>query len=1031
MARNAELFRFLNENVLTKGSDDQRKNALDALVSTVVNVDDDVNKFIEVLRAHPAIFDGHLHNAVPEILYEREGDPSVKTILRKAVEQRVKLGLKNADEQVLVSILYNNEQACRDYLKTKPQPKVMGVISDASIDGFTNEEIQAIRVEARKRLNILRLPSTLQHLSQDTLQAVFTAGDFNAALNNQIPGFAEWVNAGDVNRDKAREIVSFHYLKNYLQHSNINLAPALLAADANALKPILAGLGIPGINNAADLDIVLNNANYLRPIRMAMLEAHLNRQPLSAHFSNLMKATTAQQAKNSLGALGVNPPPAWIADGDLKEISQWAMIRYFQHQLNEASRLGIKAHAHLIDAFKALSYDEKNTFIAKITTEPAVLNHLINAKDRIDVIKQHFDKITDEKAEQILHEHRQKDGLKAIHNPVVAKILASVLQTLTAEQAAAINNAFIAANQYKPIDISQHDQYKAMVDSIIAPLHVVDKRPLYRAFQLSDDGAAFLQTADAQRQRQSIGEQHMRNQHLYAAYHADDTPSRRRLIEFLLGVQKTANPIINQEMIRHFLSNKKPYPAPIQDIYERHQVELEPLIRAHAKHRRHVALRSANPEVVERRTHFLNRVIEQTDEERIALTQKLDAIKQIKDINVVHLLSPGFQGASSEHLVKLKQKHLDIQKNSELVLDSLKRRKQDVQEIIEAIPEHAELDTNLPESGIQGIRDLAQRAANEIGQIDNAIREYEDIAKANKDILDEVDKVAKSERVVIGKFGSREIRPIVGGAGYEAAGHVKIRDVSAAELAGLAIDNPTAAQPLNVQQRDLERESVLYELVDKIPSGKIRVYDVACTPGAAPQRGVTPEKHTVGRFSEEVVGTRSLLQSGQATKSSNDEFKLLQFPKDGQAKIEFSMKMAMQILAAGVPTKEKPLVISGGTEEEVSYLWTALMIIGQNNPKMRFGKEAIKVNSPQFNPDTQLGTLWGYKKGSVYETEFKDNAFVKNAIVQMKEEASKVKLAESKETSVTKGYRSIMTEERKASIEETIRREGPTPKMGG
>lgn len=1030
MARNAELFKFLNENVLTKGSEEQRKTALDALVSTIVNVDDDVTKFIDVLRAHPAIFDGHLHNPAPEILYEREGDPSVAKILRKAAEQRVKLGLKHADEQVLVRILANNEQACRDYLKTKPQPNVMGVISDALINSLPNEEIQSIRVEAQKRLDILRLPVAIQNLSQADLQAVFTAGDFNAALNIRIPGFADWVLAGDVNRDKAREVVAFHYLKNHLQHANVNLAPALQATDANALKPILAGLGIPGVNNAADLDIVLSNANYLRPIRMAMLEGHLNRQPLAAHFSQLMNATNAQEAKRSLQVLGVNPPPAWVVDGDVKEISRWAMVRYFQHKLNEVSRLGPDAHLHLVDAFKALSSDEQKKLLTTIETEP-VLAHLINAKDRMDVIKRHFDKITDEKAGQILLENKREESFKAIHNPVVAKLLAPFARTLSSEQAAAINNAFIAANQYKAIDMGQHAQYKAMVDAIIAPLGAADVRPLYRAFQLNDDGTAFLATPDAQRLRQLVGEQHVRNQHLYDAFHADNTPSRKLLIGFLLGVQKPANPIINGEMIRDFLANRRPYPAPIQEIYERHQAELAPLIREHAKHRRNVALRSANPDVVERRTNSLNEVIEQIQEERTDLTEKLDAIKQIKDVNVVHLLSPGFQGASTEHLVKLKKKHQEIQKNSELVLEGLRRRKQQIQDIIEAIPANEELDRNLPESGRQGIRDVGQRAVNEIGQIDTAIKEYEDVASANKQILDEVDKVAKSEKVVVGKFGGREIRPIAGGTGYEAAGQVKIRDVSAAELAGLAIDKPAAAQPLNIQQRDLAKESALYELVDKIPAGKIRVYDVTCTPEGAPQRGVSPEKHAVGRFTEEVVGTSSSLQSGQATKSSNEEFKLLQFPKDGHAKIEFSMKMAMQILAAGVPTKEKPLVISGGTEEEVSYLWTALMVIGQNNPKMRFNKDAIKVNSPQFNPDTQLGTLWGYKKDSVYESEFKDNTFVKNTIVQMKEEASKVKLAESKDASVTKGYRSIMTEERKASIEESMKKEGPTPKMGG
>ena len=148
------------------------------------------------------------------------------------------------------------------------------------------------------------------------------------------------------------------------------------------------------------------------------------------------------------------------------------------------------------------------------------------------------------------------------------------------------------------------------------------------------------------------------------------------------------------------------------------------------------------------------------------------------------------------------------------------------------------------------------------------------------------------------------------------------------------------------------------------------------------------------------------------------------------------MAAAVAILASrdNVPSKEHPLILKGENKEEMGYLWTALVKLGED-PNMKFDVSAIKVNSSSFKPDSQLGTLWGFSSDSLYENQFKNAGAA--AVAQKKEHLAEVTTAkfghtEEKQKS-DKGIGLFRTEvkELRDKAAKSIEEEGPAFKGPG
>ncbi|ARB92210.1 hypothetical protein A6J40_08495 [Legionella longbeachae] len=179
-------------------------------------------------------------------------------------------------------------------------------------------------------------------------------------------------------------------------------------------------------------------------------------------------------------------------------------------------------------------------------------------------------------------------------------------------------------------------------------------------------------------------------------------------------------------------------------------------------------------------------------------------------------------------------------------------------------------------------------------------------------------------------------------------------------------------------------------LEDKPKAGEVRCFDVVFSHH---RRDTGVDVKTEARFTYDAnppaTSGSSMLKGDEISKTAPSKFEVLQFPRQpkppaeqlsprelAKAQVEFSMTMAIQALSTldGPPTKDKPLVIRGfsGKEDEVAFLWTALAILGEKNPKMKFSPDAILVRgNSEFNPNEQRKRRLG-----VFE-QFTDESYKK------------------------------------------------------
>ena len=130
-----------------------------------------------------------------------------------------------------------------------------------------------------------------------------------------------------------------------------------------------------------------------------------------------------------------------------------------------------------------------------------------------------------------------------------------------------------------------------------------------------------------------------------------------------------------------------------------------------------------------------------------------------------------------------------------------------------------------------------------------------------------------------------------------------------------------------------------YKVVDRVSDDSFREHIISTT-----------DNKQLGRFIEERT-------TGAPEHSEEPRVKMtvVSFPpaSDNGARVIYAMAMVTQILAGlkTSPTAEKPLVLRGSNKEELAFLYTALKVVGEIAPHMKFNTDAIKVASTQFTAE--------------------------------------------------------------------------------
>ncbi|HAT2156915.1 TPA: Dot/Icm T4SS effector Ceg28 [Legionella pneumophila] len=906
------------------------------------------------------------------------------------------------------------------------------------------ERVEKLEQEAAKR----GFDSYVQSLSNNALLAKknglesTTAAGFKNSLDEPYKTYlpeSEW--------ERAQGVLGARYLQAVLSSGTQNLKDALNAKDANALITELKKPALLGPHDYIDKAVTEENLGSLKKNMMKSfinnIKDETNLKALDA-LKALDGAKNLDKFKEVLGKLGITPAD-WVKDTDLKDMKQWARARQFELEINRVSSLGSGAHSKLMSTLTKLPVEKQREILAK----PQQLRHLMNAYE--SHVAEHYLGKNASGIAELLTENKRLEGFRAIHNAEVARVLANFKPeiTLNDKQVAAINQALTTANS-NPNTYTQATDYKILIDAIKTQSGSVNQKDFYNAFNLNDDGRAFTSSTP---RKDEMSKQQQHNQHIYAEYNSTSNSGNKKLLAVLLSIEKPVT--FSKDIVNRFLRPLKDSETP-QDyadtLFGENPTnpankkfkddllrELTPTVFNEIKNDlRKQELLDTNPAHVMTAIKALSTELESIKGITGPIRTNADKLKFINDIDPVHLYNPTFQGTARSKAAQMKERYEGLSRDCGLVVDQLRRQVVALEGHLKSLPKEGEFKAaGLTLEQKAEIKKLRTDLEAELSAVREDLDFYKKIQGKLETIVKEVDVAAKGKMHYY----------------YNSEGIKRHPPVSRDQIPPLPnVPNPSLRSSTTATTGSNGRIQE-FLVGEKIPEGQIVVVDVSHK--TAPKSGAPVE--TIGRYTQDNnVPDQVTSKKGEISKVPGSKFEILQFPTQVpppnppsgdplvEAKVNFSMAMAADILASldSPPTKDKPIRLRGSNPEELEYLYTALVILGEKNPKFKFNRDAIEVNSAVFHPDNVKGRLWGFSSNSLYSQVFTNTGLTETQnIIQSKikhmQQMTDEKFSPQKEREkVDSKVQEITDKQSKMkkelnpvhkTTERTIEQEGPAP----
>lgn len=967
------------------------KSDTDTLVAILKNNPEECRAYIESKKPALGNFsEGNVHGWLkeeytptipPKAINKSTGvlsDGAIKKIKEQASELLLLKLIKNCEnQQLLKDLLTANSKTEAEHaanaigFPTEGNGELSYPLSD-EIEEALDDIIQELEEEAAKA----GFDGYVQSLSHDALLAKknglesTTAAGFKNSLDEPYKTYlpeSEW--------ERAQGVLGARYLQAVLSSGTQNLKDALNAKDANALIAELKKPALLGPHDYIDKAVTEENLGSLKKNMMKSfinnIKDETNLKALDA-LKALDGAKNLDKFKEVLGKLGITPAD-WVKDTDLKDMKQWARARQFELEINRVSSLGSGAHSKLMSSLTQLPVEKQREILAK----PQQLRHLMNAYE--SHVAEHYLGKNASGIAELLTENKRLEGFRAIHNAEVARVLANFKPeiTLNDKQVAAINQALTTANS-NPNTYTQVTDYKTLIDAIKTQSGSVNQKDFYNAFNLNDDGSAFTSSTP---RKDEMSKQQQHNQHIYAEYNSTSNPGNKKLLAVLLSIEKPVT--FSKDIVNRFLRPLKDSETP-QEYADRLfgenptnpankkfkddlLRELTPTVFNEIKNDlRRQELLDTNPAHVMAAIKDLNTEFEAIKKITGPIRTNADKLKFINDIDPVHLYNPTFQGTARSKAAQMKERYEGLSRDCELVVDQLRRQVIALEGHLKSLPQ----DSQFKAAGLtleqkDEIKKLRTDLQTELDAVRKDLDFYKKIQGKLETIVKEVDVAAKGKMHYY----------------YNSEGIKRHPPVSRDQIPPLPnVPNPSLRSSTTATTGSNGRIQE-FLVGEKIPEGQIVVVDVSHK--TAPKSGAPVE--TIGRYTQDNnVPDQVTSKKGEISKVPGSKFEILQFPTQVpppnppsgdplvEAKVNFSMAMAADILASldSPPTKDKPIRLRGSNPEELEYLYTALVILGEKNPKFKFNRDAIEVNSAVFHPDNVKGRLWGFSSNSLYSQVF-------------------------------------------------------------
>ncbi|HAT2104910.1 TPA: interaptin [Legionella pneumophila] len=1025
------------------------KSDTDTLVAILKNNPEECRAYIESKKPGLGNFsEGNVHGwlkeeytpTIPQKAINKStgvlSDGAIKKIKEQASELLLLKLIKNCENrQLLKDLLTANSKTEAEHaanaigFPTEGNGELSYPLSD-EVEEALDDIIQELEEEAAKA----GFDSYVQSLSHDALLAKknglesTTAAGFKNSLDEPYKTYlpdSEW--------ETAQRVLGARYLQAVLSSGAQNLKDALNAKDANALIAELKKPALLGPHDYIDKAVTEENLGSLKKSMMKSFINNIKDEPNLKALDALKAldgAKNLDKFKEVLGKLGITPAD-WVKDTDLKDMKQWARARQFELEINRVSSLGSGAHSKLMSTLTQLPVEKQREILAK----PQQLRHLMNAYE--PHVAEHYLGKNASGIAELLTENKRLEGFRAIHNAEVARVLANFKPeiTLSDKQVAAINQALNSANS-NPNTYTQVADYKTLIDAIKIQSGPVNQKDFYNAFNLNDDGSDFTRPTP---RKDEMSKQQQYNQHIYAEYNSTSNSGNKKLLAVLLSIEKPttfSKDIVNQ-FLRPLKDRKTPQeyadrlfgenpPNPTNKKFKDDLLrELTPTLFNEIKNDlRKQELLDTNPTHVMIAINALSTELESVKGITGPIRTNADKLKFINDIDPVHLYNPTFQGTARSKAAQMKARYQGLSRDCELVVDQLRRQVIALEGHLKSLPQDGQFKaTGLTLEQKEEIKKLRAALQTELDAVRKDLDFYKKIQGKLETIIKEVDVAAKGKMQYY----------------YNSEGIKRHPPVSPDQIPPLPnVPNPSLNSNTTVTTGSSGKIQE-FLIGEKIPEGQVAVVDVSHK--TTSKSGAPIE--TVGRYT-------------QTKHEGGSKFEIVQFPTQVppparpsddplvEAKVNFVMAKAADILASldAPPTKDRPIRLRGSNPEELEYLYTALVILGEKNPKMKFSRDAIEVNSAVFHPDNVKGRLWGFSSNSLYSQVFTNTGLTEaQNIIQSKikhmQQMTDEKFSPQKEREkVDSKVQEITDKQSKMkkelnpvhkTTERTIEQEGPAP----
>ncbi len=725
------------------------------------------------------------------------------------------------------------------------------------------------------------------------------------------------------------QIVQITTVLKKLKEEDDNIKSLLNMEKDNLLKE-LKNENYGGLPEGVDLD-----EKQINTIKQTLLTQFIKESDFNKDIQSLRSQTDIKEIKDLLGQLGLEGL-TWLKPENIADIRKEVVLAEFGKNIDTLSDFGKEAYPKLMQTFSNLPLDKQ---IEIVESKTGVWD-LIHATSTEATVRRYVgQRVPATDINGILEENRRLDTFRGIHNPEIAKMLEKIRPPITLNQKSInlTNLCFVEKNPegaYKYKELNEEGFKKLLLE--ISP-----QKRTHEALGLtgSEVNEEVLGKVNAQ---------HAYNEHLLNSVNNPDKKQYQSIYNLLLSSNKdfaiSEDMITTMETAFDSSSNVAQVLGKIDD--EGLKKLLQKELTSSVFHAVKTELSQKN--LTDKSESDIQKEIESLQKIRKDLDpvkKKLDKLN--KDAS--RLIDVTDANKTSFEKQRLKKEYNSLAQWTVQAIEVLQQKK----EVLAHYTLMANPDNN------QKIKKLKLSVDKELDLTNKEIDFYEKVRDnfhRQDGILDRVEDMGNK----------------VWGVKSDS---FKVKIVS-------ELESPEARASSETTHALIKQVNETRELRDKIPQGKMRQYDFYINNTAA------------GQFTAKVTDdTPIYTASGKGIQNQSLDFEVTTFPKKGawdkaqQRQAEYSMAFAVEFLSnlSAPPTKDKPILLQGKSEEELKNLWTAFALLGRENPHLKFNTSAIKVFSHHFDPKSEMGTFETFGRSSLYATVYKNNPIVESYVKDLKE----------------------------------------------